>query len=174
MNLNIRKATTEDHQQIFQLYQQVAVVPDGIIRNYNEITEAYISNFLQATIDNGLILVAVVDEEIVGEIHAIMPNLYAFQHLLTDLTIVVHPDKHGLGLGKQLFKAFLTQVETDFPHILRVELFTREHNERNIKFYESLGFVNEGRQDRKIFISNNIFHTPIHMAWFNPNYFGQE
>ncbi|MGB6150927.1 MAG: type I restriction enzyme HsdR N-terminal domain-containing protein [Pricia sp.] len=49
-------------------------------------------------------------------------------------------------------------------------LFKREHNARNIKFYESLGFKNEGRQDRKIYISNSTFETPLHMAWFNPNY----
>jgi RimJ/RimL family protein N-acetyltransferase len=166
----IRKATINDKEQIFSLYKKVATVPDGIIRNPNEITEQYVSNFLEASIDNGLILVAVNEYQIIGEIHAITPKIYAFQHLLTDLTIVIDPSKQSQGLGKIIFKEFLYMVETDFPHILRVELYTREHNNRNVKFYESLGFINEGRQERKIYLSKNNFHTPIHMVWFNPNY----
>ena len=56
------------------------------------------------------------------------------------------------------------------PHIKRIELYTREHDKRNVKFYESLGFVNEGRQKDKIYISKTEFQTPLHMAWFNPSY----
>ncbi|MFD2163065.1 GNAT family N-acetyltransferase [Paradesertivirga mongoliensis] len=166
----VRKATINDNEQIFSLYKKLAIVPDGIIRNPSEITEQYVSNFLEESIDNGLILVAVNEYQIVGEIHAATPKIYAFQHLLTDLTIVIDPSKQGQGLGKIIFKEFLYVVETSFPHILRVELYTREHNERNVKFYESLGFINEGRQERKIYLSKNCFHTPIHMVWFNPNY----
>lgn len=168
--MTIRKATIEDKEQIFLLYKKVSTVQDGIIRSLSEINEQYISYFLEAAIENGLILVAVVENQIVGEIHAITPQLYAFQHLLTDLTIVIDPMKQGQGIGKKIFNTFLKIVETEFSHILRVELYTREHNEKNVKFYESLGFVNEGRQDRKILLSKNKFHTPIHMAWFNPNY----
>ncbi len=168
--MTIRKATVADREQILALYQKVAYLPDGIIRNPAEITEDYIAYFLNAAIANGLILVALEAGELAGEIHAITPDIQAFRHLLTDLTIVVDPDRQGQGLGKRLFQEFLRQVETDFPHILRVELFTREHNDRNVRFYESLGFINEGRQERKILLPGNTFHTPIHMAWFNPHY----
>lgn len=171
--MEIRKANIEDKEQILALYKKVAVVPDGIIRNSEEIDEEYISQFLRTSIKNGLILVGLMDEKIVGEIHAIKPNISAFQHLMTDLTIVVDPSMQGRGIGKHIFKQFLNVVETDFPNILRVELFTREHNERNVKFYQSLGFINEGRQERKIYLSKNNFHTPIHMAWFNPKYVSQ-
>lgn len=157
-------------EQILALYKKVVVVPDGIIRNPDEIDEVYISQFLKASINNGLILVGLKEGRIVGEIHAVTPNIFAFQHLMTDLTIVVDPSEQGQGVGKTIFKQFLNIIQTDFPNVLRVELFTREHNERNVKFYESLGFINEGKQERKIFLSKKSFHTPIHMAWFNPNY----
>jgi ribosomal protein S18 acetylase RimI-like enzyme len=57
-----------------------------------------------------------------------------------------------------------------YAHILRVELYVRAHNTRNIIFYESLGFKQEGRQEHKIFQQKGVFETPIHMAWFNPKY----
>jgi putative acetyltransferase len=168
--MEIRKANIEDKEQILALYRKVTILPDGIIRNPDEIDESYILQFLKASIDKGLILVGLIEGEIIAEIHAITPNIFAFQHLMTDLTIVVDPSLQGKGIGKRIFKQFLTIIETDFPNILRLELFTREHNERNVKFYESLGFMNEGRQERKIYLSKNNFHTPIHMAWFNANY----
>ena len=168
--MEIRKAYIEDYEQILALYRKVAVFPDGIIRNLDEISEDYVLQFLKASINNGLILVALAEDKIVGEIHAVTPAIFAFQHLMTDLTIVVDPGMQGQGIGKRIFKQFLTIVETDFPNILRVELFTREHNEKNINFYESLGFINEGRQEQKIYLSKGNFHTPIHMAWFNPKY----
>jgi ribosomal protein S18 acetylase RimI-like enzyme len=167
--MQIRKATFQDQRFIWALYQKVALLPDGIIRNPDEVTEGYITQFLEAAIHHGLILVGSINDTIVAEIHAITPNICAFQHLLTDLTIVVDPDLHGRGIGKSMFNHFLETVKADYPHILRVELFTREHNEKNVQFYEKLGFINEGRQDRKIFVSQGHFHTPIHMAWFNPN-----
>ena len=49
-------------------------------------------------------------------------------------------------------------------------MYTREEDKRNVKFYESLGIINEGRQKDKIYISKSEFETPLHMAWFNPNY----
>ncbi|MEM7552123.1 MAG: N-acetyltransferase [Bacteroidota bacterium] len=105
-----------------------------------------------------------------GEIHAYVPNLFAFQHILSDLTIVVNPDYHGRGIGRTLFETFLKIVQKDFGHILRVELYVREHNSKNVAFYEKLGFRNEGRQENKIFTSSSTFETPLHMAWFNPTY----
>lgn len=168
--MEIRRARIEDYEQILALYKKVAVFPDGIIRNTDEISEDYVLQFLKASINHGLILVALAEDKIVGEIHAITPTIFAFQHLMTDLTIVVDPSMQGQGIGKGIFKQFLTIVETDFPSILRLELFTREHNEINVKFYESLGFINEGRQKQKIFVSKGNFHTPLHMAWFNPKF----
>ena len=170
MELLIKKAEFGYEAKLFLLYKKVAGIADGIIRNENEIDQDLISDILKSSIDNGLILVGLLNGEIVGEIHAYTPNIFAFQHILTDLTVVVDPNHQGKGIGRKLFEQFLRTVKKDLKHILRIELYTREHNERNVKFYESLGFINEGRQANKIFISNSNFETPLHMAWFNPNY----
>jgi ribosomal protein S18 acetylase RimI-like enzyme len=170
MVLQIKNAEFEHETELFELYKKVAGITDGIIRNENEIDRNYIAGLLENSISNGLILVGVINNKIIGEIHSYTPNIYAFQHILTDLTILVDPKHQGKGIGRKLFVQFLETVKTDLNHILRIELYTREHNERNVKFYESLGFINEGRQKNKIFICDSVFETPLHMAWFNPNY----
>ncbi len=61
-------------------------------------------------------------------------------------------------------------VKRNFSHILKVELYTREHNGKKVEFYKRLGFVDEGRQERKIYVESGKFRPPLHMAWFNPNF----
>lgn len=170
MELEIKKAQLANEAALLELHKKVAKITDGIIRKANEIDKNYIAGILEKSLNNGLILLGLIDNEIVGEIHGYTPNIYAFQHIITDLTIVVDPKHQGKGVGRKLFEQFLETVKKDLIHILRIELYTREHNQRNINFYESLGFINEGRQKNKIFVSDTIFETPIHMAWFNPNY----
>lgn len=165
MDIQIKKTKLADKGGILELYQSVSEIKDGLIRRPNEIHATYIETFLERASHNGLSLIAQADDQIVGEMHAYTPNLFAFQHILTDLTIVVHPDFHGKGIGRQLFNDFLNHVREEMTHISRIELFTREDNVRNVKFYESLGFQNEGRQRNKIFKGGNEFETPIHMAW---------
>ncbi len=170
MNLEIKQAEFNQETALVHLYQKIAEISDGIIRNPGEIDHAYISSFLNKSIRNGLILLAIIDDEIVGEIHAHTPGIFAFQHILTDLTIVVNPQYQGKGIGRKLFEYFLETVVAKYKHILRIELYVREHNISNVKFYASLGFKNEGRQKNKIYLSASKFETPLHMAWFNPGY----
>ena len=170
MEIEIRKAHARQAESLFKLYRAVSETKDGLIRKPEEITKNYIDSFLGHSLDNGLCLVATVSDQVIGEIHALTPKIYAFQHLLTDLTIVVHPNYQGKGVGRKLFELFLDTVQKKCPHILRVELYTREHNHKNVKFYESLGFINEGRQHQKIYHSHDRLETPLHMAWFNPFY----
>jgi ribosomal protein S18 acetylase RimI-like enzyme len=170
VSITIQRSSISDQDALVALYRKIATVPGGIIRQASEIDDAYINDFLTKSINNGLALVACTDQKIVGEIHAYTPNVAAFQHLLTDLTIVIDHEHHGQGIGRQLFEAFLSIVAADFQHILRVELFVRESNERNVNFYKSLGFKNEGRQEFKILNAQSALETPLHMAWFNPNF----
>lgn len=170
MKFEIKSGELKNKTELLQLYKRVAKISGGIIRIQEDIKEGYISSFLANSIDKGLILVATIDGKIVGEIHAYTPDIFAFQHILTDLTIVVDPNSQGKGIGRKLFEKFLKIARSEMPHIKRIELYTREHDKRNVKFYESLGFVNEGRQKDKIYISKTEFETPLHMAWFNPNY----
>ncbi len=170
MVFEIKKAELKHKAELLALYRKVAEISDGIIRHESEITKEYVSDFLTNSLNNGLILIGIISGKIVGEIHAYSPNILAFQHILTDLTIIVDPNNQRKGIGRKLFESFLKNVTSELAHIKRIELYTREHNERNVRFYKSLGFINEGRQKDKIFVSESEFETTLHMAWFNPNY----
>jgi len=170
MDVTIRRTSDQDYPVLVNLYREVARISGGIIRTDREINFDYINEFIENSLRQGLSLVAERDSGIVGEIHAYTPEIYAFRHMLSELTIVVHPDHQRQGIGRKLFTAFLNIVQREFPHILRLELYVREENKPIVRFYESLGFINEGRQKNKILNADNELETPLHMAWFNPNF----
>jgi putative acetyltransferase len=67
------------------------------------------------------------------------------------LSVGVHPDHQGLGLGRWVMRGLLdwaAQVD-----IKRIELYVRADNDRAINLYQSLGFVTEGRR-------RNFHRTP--------------
>lgn len=172
-NPSIRPVTEADYLQILDLYRAVARQGGGIARTEPEITETYVRNNLHNALTRGIGLVAVADGRIAAEIHTSRPEPLVFRHVLSDLTIAVHPDFQGQGLGRQLFQALLDEVQTRCPYILRVELITRESNGRAIALYERLGFRVEGRLERRI-VGHGVLEADIPMAWFNPNYGGAE
>jgi adenylate kinase len=168
--IRIEETQLIDASTILNLYKDVAEQSGGIIRHTEEITGDYVEEFINKSLYRGVSLVAKNGDELIGEIHAYSPDIYAFQHLFTNMSLVIDPDYQGKGIGKRLLKEFLKTIENRFTDILRVELFTREQNIKNVSFYEKMGFVNEGRQENKIFISENELETPVQMAWFNKNY----
>ena len=169
----IRKTVPNDVSEILRLYQEIAATRGGIIRVKEEITGNYINKVIQQSLSSGLGLVITHPDkkaEIIAEIHAYQYGLLAFRHILTDLTIVVHPSFQGQKIGKLIFEYFLAEVKEKLPHILRVELFVRENNTKAIQFYEKLGFIEEGRHKNKIKNRDGLLETPVEMTWFNPNY----
>lgn len=166
MKVFIRQASLEDLSPILYLYSQVSKQESGIVRSYDEITEAFIADFLKKSSDNGLILLALTDnDELVGEMHAYNLGVKAFAHILGDLTIVVHPEFQGFGVGRQLFSSFLKKVTQEMPHICRIELFVRENNQKAVGFYEKMGFRKEGIFTKRIKNEDGSFENPIAMAW---------
>jgi ribosomal protein S18 acetylase RimI-like enzyme len=170
--MDIRPATEADLTAIRDLYLAVAERSGGIIRRPHEVTAAYVAGFFEKTRrDNGYSLVAGdAEQRIVGEIHAYGYGLEAHAHILTDLTVSVHPDAQGRGIGKRLFLHLLGLIEAERSDILRVELWVREQNQPAIGLYESVGFRQEGRFPRMIRNADGGFDTPIMMAWHNPMY----
>ncbi|NRB48136.1 MAG: GNAT family N-acetyltransferase [Saprospiraceae bacterium] len=169
----IQKSSSANSDAILALYREVLRRSGGIIRVEEEVTNEYVQSFLQKSINSGIALHVTdpdQDHSIIAEVHAYKPGLSAFRHILADLTIVVHPDFQGQGLGKQLFLSFLEEVKANFPEVLRVELFVREQNTSAITFYQKMGFIEEGRLKDKILNLDGSLETPIEMTWFNPNF----
>lgn len=169
-NLIIRKAVPDDFTGIKRLYSTVAEKEGGIARLSSEVTDDYVKGFIWKSHENGIILIAESDAVIVAEIHAYRSGIKVFEHVLSDLTIVVSDEYQGKGIGKKLFLEFLETVKKQFTTIARVELIARESNQKAIQFYESIGFTIEGRFEKRIKTTMNTYEADIPMAWFNPNY----
>lgn len=166
----IRKSSIADKGQIFSLYKNVSKTPGGLARNSDEITEAYIDNFCSKSHTNGIQLVVTDNDNIVAEIHCYKLEPRVFKHVLGELTIVVDPDHQNLGLGKMIFQSLLNSITKERNDILRVELIARESNKKAIQFYQKLGFIIEGRFEKRISNADHSFEADIPMAWFNKNY----
>ncbi len=173
MQSRIQKSIFANAEAVLALYKEVVRRSGGIIRIEEEITLEYVESFLRKSTHAGIafhIPHPTQKNLIIAEVHAYKTGLSAFRHILTNLTIVVHPDFQGHGLGKQIFLAFLKEVKEKFPEILRVELFVREQNTTAIGFYKKMGFVEEGRLKDKILNVDGSLETPIEMTWFNPHF----
>ncbi len=162
---HIRSAQLKDAQGIRQLYQAVARIEGGLARVEDEISEDYVLHNLSSGLNKGICLVAVQEDQIIAEIHAYPPFPKVFAHVLSDLTIAVHPQFQGGGVGRAIFTQLLTHVREQKPNIQRVELIARESNQKAIRFYQSLGFEIEGAMRGRIRRHDGSFEADIPMAW---------
>jgi RimJ/RimL family protein N-acetyltransferase len=163
--MTIRPATSSDHSNLLILHQAVAEDPNGIARMPDEITDAYIQSLLTIQPPTGLQLVLENDSDgLIGEIHATKYGLRIFDHIMANLTIVVHPAHQGKGIGKALFSRFLNEIRQTFPEIKRVELEARASNQASLRLYESLGFEVEGIYRNKTRNRDGSFVDSVAMA----------
>ncbi|RAV97738.1 GNAT family N-acetyltransferase [Pseudochryseolinea flava] len=170
--MHFRTADTLDVPALIDLYKAVALRSGGIARRAEEVTEEHVKSFVEKSIERGLIIVCEHpdnDKEIIAELHAYRNGLKVFDHVLTELTIAVHPDHQGKKIGRTIFTIFLEEVARNMPHIGRVELVTQEDNTRAIGLYQSLGFRIEGRMEMRIKVHGN-YQADIPMGWQNPNF----
>jgi ribosomal protein S18 acetylase RimI-like enzyme len=170
---SVRKSQPEDKNQILELYKKVSQTIGGLARTNDEITESYIESFTAKSQKNGIQLILtdnLSNNLIIAEIHCYKLEPKVFGHILSELTIAVDPNYQRLGLGKLIFKSLLDIIQVERTDILRIELVARESNVKAIQFYQKLGFVIEGRFEKRIQNENNQFEADIPMAWFNKNY----
>lgn len=85
---------------------------------------------MEAEFDNGIILKAVIEGEIVGSVRA-----YSLEGTTYVGKLMVHPDWQHRGIGT----ALLLAIEKEFPN-QRCELFTSTMSLKNIALYERLGY----------------------------------
>jgi ribosomal protein S18 acetylase RimI-like enzyme len=167
----VRKGKPSDLHKIVTLYRTVAARSGGIAREADEVTETYVINFIEKSLKSGIIL-AIEDpdnpEALIAEVHTYKPEIKVFSHIFSDLTIAVHPDYQGKGLGKLLFRTLLQETESNHPEIVRVELIARESNKKAIEFYKKIGFNIEGRLENRICDKNGKLEADIPMGWTRP------
>ena len=134
-----------DADAVVTLYRAVVAVPDsGLARRVDEISREYVAGFLARALIGGVALGAFAGVALVGEIHATRIGPRQFAHVLTDLTIAVHPDVQGRGFGSRLFAALFENAAQFVPRTTRIELVARSGNTAALRLYERLGFKAEG------------------------------
>lgn len=142
----------------------------GIARLEEEITDLYIESLLENGSKDGLMLLGLEETtgQVIAEIHAFKYGIRIFDHVLTNLTLVVHPAFQGQGVGKRLLSCFLAEVQKTRPEIARIELESRASNQKSIGLYQSTGFVQEGRMRNKTRNKDGSFEDSLLMAWTHP------
>lgn len=136
----------------------------GLARARDEITADYVQGFMDRALRGGIVLGAFTGDRLVGEIHAIRLGPRQFDHVIGDLTVAVHPDAQGMGIGSALFDAFFTETAAAAPAITRIELVARSGNAGALRLYERLGFVREGRLVNRVRLPDGRMEDDIVMA----------
>jgi ribosomal protein S18 acetylase RimI-like enzyme len=171
--MRFRTADMNDLHRLMMLYKAVAKIEGGIARLEHEVTEEYVKNFLEKSLESGLIIVAENPEnadELVAEMHGYKAGIRVFDHVLGDVTVLVHPSFQGRKIGRTLMTIFLEEVARSRTDIGKVELVAREGNQVALALYQSLGFRIEGRMEMRIRTPDHNYEADIPMGWQNPNF----
>ena len=162
MSFTIRSATAADRDGIVAVHKAAAgVMPGALARAPEEITPTYGDYALASDI----CLVAVeADGFVCGEIHAKRETIALFAHVLSGLTVAVHPRRQGQGIGSKLFEALIGWARVQHPAILRIELAAGGGNPGAVRLYERLGFQREGRQVARGRLPDGRFEDDILMG----------
>ena len=171
--MHYRTATTSDIPALIKLYKAVAAIPGFLARFEHEITEEYVSHFVNKSLESGLIVVGESEtnpEELIAEVHGYKPGIQIFDHVLSDVTFLVHPDHQGKGVGRTIFTIFLDEIVNNHPDVGKVELFTGESNRKAIGLYQSLGFMIEGRMEMRFKNPIGTYEADIPLGWVNPGF----
>lgn len=164
-DLLITALNTSATDKVLTLYRAVAAHGGGLARKAEEISRDYVFGFLERAQTDGITrAVWAADGTIAAEIHADRMEPRQFHHVLTDLTIAVHPEWQGKGLGSRLFKVLIDHAPKLSPPITRIELVAREGNTAAIQLYQRLGFKIEGRFTKRVRLADGTVEDDIAMA----------
>jgi ribosomal protein S18 acetylase RimI-like enzyme len=163
--ITVRATTLADAPAILDLHLAAAARGGGLAREPDEMSLAPIEAVLSKALATGVALSAWSDGAIAGEIHASRLGPRQFDNSLTELTVAVHPDFQGQGVGAALFEALFAEARK-LSGLTRVELMCREGNHRAVRLYQRLGFVIEGRFIRRVVLADGTVQDDLAMAKF--------
>ncbi len=168
--MNIRTTTKHDRIRVAKIYRSVSGEMETITRRTHEITETYIFSLLNRAKDQIVSLVAESDDgDLLGVIHAVKNGLESYDHILSDLTIIVRPEYQGKGVARALGIAILEYIVENRPDVWRLEVESRTEKTR-LDIFAKAGFVWEGEIKNRIRNIDGSFADSILLVWFNPNF----
>jgi ribosomal protein S18 acetylase RimI-like enzyme len=163
-NFIIREARPEDAGILAATQREIAKTPGLLASRPEELKDdvfrekiVYLSKH-----DSGLCAVIEAYEKIVG--HAFLePHKLAVTSHVVFLTIVINEEYQGHGLGKMLMNYLIDRAKAN-PCIEKFELQVRSSNDRAIKLYHSLGFIEEGRKTKRLKFGPGHYQDDVYMA----------
>jgi RimJ/RimL family protein N-acetyltransferase len=163
----IRQARIADAPVLVAAEKATAQTPGLLISRPNELTLEAFERMITELSKTGRYIVA----EKIGQIvaHAFLEPmpLEAISHVFR-LTIVVHPGHLSQGIGTALMRDLMEWAKHT-PRVGKIELLTRATNERAIRLYSKLRFVEEGRFKNRVRLTDGKLVDDIAMAWFPKN-----
>jgi putative acetyltransferase len=154
----IRPARPDDAAAIHEIRQQPEVRRFTSALPSERVTNS--QKYLADLGGNAHLLVAEIDGRVVG-----MAGLHVRegrQRHSARVGLMVHDAFAGRGIGRALLEALL-DVADNWLGLIRVDLDVYGDNERALRLYETLGFVEEGRL-HKAYIREGKLHDGVLMA----------
>lgn len=157
--LLIREAETQDALDLIALLDQIghessftSLDENGIAMSESEM-ELFIDQ--QAQSDNQIILLAFLNDELVGVV-----NITADQHPrvrhIGDVFLGIKKAYWGNGLGSILMEEAIEWAQSS-GSIRRLQLTVQKRNTAAVHLYEKMGFIIEGLQERGAYIEGGEF-----------------
>ena len=134
-----RLATPADIEAVHAIYSHEEVLP---YLTYERLTLEEFRPIYRQLIDSDCFHVWDVDGEVAGFYKATrLPGRVS--HVAQLGTLAVDPRRHGRGIALAMVSDAIDRLKAD--GIRRVELYAEADNERGLRFYRKLGFLEEGR-----------------------------
>lgn len=172
--LVIREATRIDAHAIARILKESADL--GLVARSDEVDPAAVSRQIEVarSANNSLVIVAVVphgdDDTVVGLLTLEGAPLLRL-HDVARLNMAVTPAHHGEGIGKDLVQFAMERADLS-GQIRKIELLVRANNERALRLFHHLGFVEEGRLKARLRIDDGTYLDDVCMARFKPGSMG--
>ena len=160
----IREAHIEDAPVLFAAEKETATSPGLLASRPEELRLGDFAKKIAELSQNGRYIVAEENGKVIGHAFLDPMPLQALSHVFR-LTIIVHPGFHSRGIGNALMKELMNWAK-QAPSLRKIELLVRASNERAIRLYAKLGFVEEGRFKDRVRLPDGSFGDDIAMAWF--------
>ena len=157
--LLIREADPTDATDLVAFLNRVSLETDftSLDKDGILLTNSEMGIFLekQATSDNQITLLALLDGEIAGLVNITADQRKRVRHI-GDLFIVIGKKYWNNGLGSLLLEEVVDWAQAS-GILRRLQLTVQTRNQAAVHLYQKNGFVIEGRQDRGAYIEEGKF-----------------
>lgn len=163
--MKIRQAQVQDARSLFEAEEHWASIPGHLVSYPGELKESIFKQSIQDSLHSRTNRYLVTINELnVITAHACILGMpmKAHQHI-GRVTVVIHKGFTNQGIGCKILSQLITWAETE-SDLQKLELLVRSTNLSAIHLYKSLGFVEEGRFQKRIKLLSGEFIDDVSMA----------